>query len=71
MHLQENKIFDLTLTPRSHNPRVKVTQNVAQFPLHHVIYATAKFAIAMSNGLGGDAFTRNLTNGRTHARTDR
>ena len=36
-------------------------QNVAQFPLHHVIYAPAKFAVALSNGLGGDAFTRYVT----------
>ena len=36
---------------------VKVTQNVAQYPLHHVTYAPAKFEVAMSNSLG-DAFTR-------------
>ena len=29
---------------------VKVTQNVAQYPLHHVTYAPAKFEVAMSNG---------------------
>ena len=61
-------------------PKVKVTQNVAQFPLHHVSYAPAKFAVATSNGLGGDAFSRNncctyvhtfaLTDGRwTHCGT--
>ena len=33
-----------------------ITQNIAQYPLHHVIYAHAKFEIAMSNGLGGDEF---------------
>ena len=27
-------------------------------PLHHVTYALAKFEVAMSNSLGGDAFTR-------------
>ena len=37
---------------------VKVTQDVAQYPLHHVTYSDTKFEIAMSNGLGGDAFTR-------------
>ena len=37
---------------------VKVTQNIAQYPLHHVTYAPAEFEVAMSNGLGGDAFTR-------------
>ena len=34
---------------------VKVTQNVAQYPLHHVTYAAPKFEVATSNGLGGDA----------------
>ena len=29
-----------------------------------------KFKVATSNGLGGDTFTRNVTDGRTHARTD-
>ena len=35
----------------------KVTQNVAQYPLHHVTYSAAKFEVVTSNGLG-DAFTR-------------
>ena len=51
MHLQENSIFDLDLW-------VKVTQNVAQYPLHHVTYSATKFEVATSNGLGGDTFTR-------------
>ena len=34
------------------------TQNVAQYPTHHVTYVLAKFEVAMSNGLVGDAFTR-------------
>ena len=38
---------------------VKVTQNVAQYPLHHMIYSATKFEVAMSNGLVGDTFTRN------------
>ena len=37
---------------------VKVTQNVAQYSLHHVTYAAAKFEAAAANGLGGDTFTR-------------
>ena len=37
---------------------VKVTQNVAQYPLHHVTYSGTKFEVATSNSLGGDAFTR-------------
>ena len=58
IHLQENTIFDLG---------VNVTRNVAQYPLHHVTYSTTNFEVATSNGLGGDTFTRNVTDGR---RTD-
>ena len=64
MQLQESSIFDL---------EVKVTQNVAQYPLHHVTYSTTKFEAASSNGLGRDTFTRNVTDARTHTegrRTD-
>ena len=43
MHLQENTLFD-------HDLGVKVTQNVAQYPRHHVTYAPAKFDIATSHG---------------------
>ena len=56
MHLQENSIFD-------------TSGNVAQHPLHHVTYSTAKFEVAMSNGLG-DTFTRNVTDGRTLLQLD-
>ena len=49
---------------------VKVTQNVTQYPLHHVIYAPTKFQVATSNGLGEDTITRNVTDGQTDARTD-
>ena len=34
-----------------------LTQNVAQYPPHHVTNAPAKFEVATSKGLG-DAFTR-------------
>ena len=63
MHLQENTLFDLDLG-------VKVTQNVAQYPLHHVTYAATKFEVARSNGLGGDTFTRNVTEAQTYGRTN-
>ena len=46
---------------------VKVTRNGAQYPLHHVTYSATKFELAMSNGLGGDTFTGNVTDGQ---RTD-
>ena len=54
MHLNENTIFDLDLG-------VQVTQDVAQYPLHHVTYSDTKFEVATSNGLGGDAFTSKNT----------
>ena len=60
MHLQENTLFDLDLG-------VKVTQNDAQYPLHHVTYSHSKFEVATLNSLGGDTFTRN---GRTDRQTD-
>ena len=50
---------------------VKVTLNVAQYPLHHVTYSPTKFEVATSNGLGGDTFTRNVRDGRTDGQTDR
>ena len=52
-HLQEIQYltFDLDLG-------VKVTQNVAQYPLHHVTHPATKFRVARSNRLGGDTFTR-------------
>ena len=51
MHFQENTLFDL-------DHKVKVTQNVAEYPLHHVIYSATKIEVATSKGFGGDAFTR-------------
>ena len=43
MHLHEITLFDLYLG-------VKVTQNVAQYPLHYVTYLITKFEVATSNG---------------------
>ena len=43
---------------------VKVTQNITQYPLHHVIYASTKFEVSTSNGLGEVTITRNVTDGR-------
>ena len=50
---------------------VKVTRNVAQYPLHHVTYSATKFEVATSNHLVGDTFTRNVTDAHPHGRTDR
>ena len=49
---------------------VKVTRNVTQYPLHHVIYASTEFEVATSKGLGEDTITRNVTDGQTDARMD-
>ena len=51
MHLQENILFDLDL-------QVKVTQKVAQCPLHHVTCAPTEFEVTTSKALEGEAFTR-------------
>ena len=54
MHYQEKTKFEL-------DPKVKgvnATWNVAQFPRHHVTFASAKFDVAASHGLGEDAFIR-------------
>ena len=57
-----NLSFDLDLG-------VKVTRNVTQYPLHHMIYVSTKFEVATSL-LGVDTITRNVTDGRTDSRTD-
>ena len=56
MHLQENTdiLSDLNLG-------VKVAQNVAQYPLHHVIYVPANFEGATSNSLGGQMLLQENT----------
>ena len=45
---------------------VKVTRDVSQYP--YVIFASAKFKVATSNGLGEDIITRNVTDGQTDRR---
>ena len=40
---------------------VRVTQNVAQYSLHHDTDAATKFKVATPNGLGGDTLTRKYT----------
>ena len=55
MFFQENTVssFDLDLA-------IKITQVVAQYPLHHVTYVHAKFEVATSNGLGGDSLHKKI-----------
>ena len=47
-------------------------RNFAQYPLQYMTYLPAKFEADMSNGLGGNAFTRNilfdLTQGQCHTK---
>ena len=45
MHLQENVLFDLDVG-------ANVTRNVAQYFLHHVTYAPARFDVATCEGFG-------------------
>ena len=51
MHLQDNTLFDI-------DPKVKVTQNVAQCLLQHVTYAPTELEVTTLKALGGEAFTR-------------
>ena len=51
MHVLENTLYDLDL-------KSKVTQNVAQYPPHHMTHAPTKFEVSTSNNLGNDALTR-------------
>ena len=46
MYFQENILFDLDPKVKG----IKVTRNVAQYPRHHVTYASAKFGVATSHG---------------------
>ena len=59
MHLQE-KLHYITFYLG-----VNVTQNVAQYPLHHVTYSTTKFEVTTSECLGGETLTDARTDGRT------
>ena len=49
MHLHENTLFEFGF---------KVTQYVAQYPVHHVTYSGTKFEDASSISLGRDSFTK-------------
>ena len=55
MHLRKVHYSSLTLMLGQGQ-----TRNVAQYPLHHMTYAPAMFEVAMSNGLGGYIFIRNI-----------
>ena len=63
MHLQENTLLTFDLG-------VKVIGNDVQYPLHHVTYLGTKFEVATSNSLGGETFTRKVTDARGDGRTD-
>ena len=62
MHLQRLKVLRPTVKEQMHlqddfDLGFRVIRDVAQYPLHIVTYASAKFEVAMPNGLG-DAFIR-------------
>ena len=59
MHLQENTVLSFDLG-------VKDTQDVAQYPLHHVTYAPTNFEFATSKVGGVDAFTRKYSSDFYH-----
>ena len=46
----------------------KVTRNIAQYPLDHVICASTTFEVAKSYGLGEDTITRYVADGQTDGR---
>ena len=52
LHLQENNYLTFDF-----GTGVKITRNIAQYALHHVTYADAKFEVATANSLGRDAIT--------------
>ena len=65
MHLQSLKLLRPMLKMEMHlqeknNLILASTQNVAQYPLRHVIYTSAKFEVAMFNSLGKDTITRKV-----------
>ena len=39
---------------------VKVTDDVAKYPLHHVTYSGTKFEVSSSGCLGGDALIKDI-----------
>ena len=55
MHLQKYIISLLTLALGKGQ-----TQNVAHYPLHHMTLYTSSFEADISNGLEGNALTRNI-----------
>ena len=75
MHMQSLKFLLPKVRRKCIYKKYIITGNVAQYPLHYVTNAPAKFEVATPNSLGGDTFTRNITDthmqARTHARTDR
>ena len=54
-HLQENTLFDIWpwSQGQTFDHGVKVTRNVTQYPLHHVISASTRFEITTFNGYTG------------------
>ena len=47
----EGDVFTRKINYLTFDLGVNVTQNIANYPLHYVIYASAKFEVAKSNDL--------------------
>ena len=60
-HVQSLKLLRLMVYEEMH---LQENTLLAQYPLHHVTYLGTKFEVARSNDLGGDTFTRNVTDRR-------
>ena len=73
MHLQRLNLLSRCIYKKIHyltfDLGVKVTLKIAQYPVHHVIYASAKFEGATTNDLGEDTITRNMMDGQTYRQT--
>ena len=48
-----------------------VTWNIVKYPLDHMTFEPAKFKTVVSNSLGVDEFTRNVTDGWMDGQMDR
>ena len=57
MHLQNLKLLRQKVYDEMHLQKIhSLTQNFAQYPLHHATYSAKKVEVATSNGLVGATF---------------
>ena len=55
---QGTDLYKITTAAKRNNYRLQVMVNHLKYPAFYLTKASAKFAVAASNGFGGDAFTR-------------